>query len=145
MCKRAHYTFQMTRAINWLLYLSPPEAHLCRLFGICQFLSIFFQTQILNLLCVISALPPVKETKKPPEGLKPFKPSSPAKEVIKLNHLNEEFLRLIHVPDGSLLSFSRKGHYLTGLAFFQEGMLVHGCLNPVGLQVGNLKEFCDIQ
>ena len=76
----------------------------------------FFQTQILNLLCVISALPPVKETRKPPEGLKPFKPSSPAKEVIKLNHLNEEFLRLIHVPDGSLLSFSRKGHYLTGLA-----------------------------
>lgn len=105
----------------------------------------FFQTQILNLLCVISALPPVKETRKPPEGLKPFKPSSPAKEVIKLNHLNEEFLRLIHVPDGSLLSFSRKGHYLTGLAFFQEGMLVHGCLNPVGLRVGNLKEFCDIQ
>lgn len=105
----------------------------------------FFQTQILNLLCVISALPPVKETRKPPEGLKPFKPSSPAKEVIKLNHLNEEFLRLIHVPDGSLLSFSRKGHYLTGLAFFQEGMLVHGCLNPVGLRVGNLKEFRDIQ
>ena len=105
----------------------------------------FFQTQILNLLCVISALPPVKETRKPPEGLKPFKPSSPAKEVIKLKHLNEEFLRLIHVPDGSLLSFSRKGHYLTGLAFFQEGMLVHGCLNPVGLRVGNLKEFCDIQ
>lgn len=105
----------------------------------------FFQTQILNLLCVISALPPVKWTKKPPEGLKPFKPSSPAKEVIKLNHLNEEFLRLIHVPDGSLLSFSRKGHYLTGLAFFQEGMLVHGCLNPVGLRVGNLKEFRDIQ
>ena len=105
----------------------------------------FFQTQILNLLCVISALPPVKETRKPPEGLKPFKPSSPAKEVIKLNHLNEEFLRLIHVPDGSLLSFSRKGHYLTGLAFFQEGMLVHGCLNVVGLRVGNLKEFCDIQ
>ena len=105
----------------------------------------FFQTQILNLLCVISALPPVKETRKPPEGLKPFKPSSPAKEVIKLNHLNEEFLRLIHVPDGSLLSFSHKGHYLTGLAFFQEGMLVHGCLNLVGLRVGNLKEFCDIQ
>lgn len=26
-------------------------------------------------------LPPVKETKKPPEGLKPFKPSSPAKEI----------------------------------------------------------------
>lgn len=26
-------------------------------------------------------LPPVKESRKPPEGLKPFKPSSPSKEI----------------------------------------------------------------
>lgn len=31
----------------------------------------------------ISALPPLKETRKPPEALKPFKPSSPPKEVRK--------------------------------------------------------------
>lgn len=44
-------------------------------------------TAVLNLLInsviffATLALPPLKETRKPPEGLKPFKPSSPPKEV----------------------------------------------------------------
>ena len=43
---------------------------------------------IITVIMLFSALPPLKETRKPPEVLKPFKPSSPPKEVRKTVLIN---------------------------------------------------------